>query len=334
MLKKLFKWAAVLFGTIVLVVAGLGAWVALRWDRTWDVPLVHTSASTDPKIIARGEYLVYGPAHCAACHLGSWEEFGRYRAGEKVPLRGGHGFEMPLGKIYSRNLTPCTETGIGRYTDGQLARLLRWNVKPNGQASLEPAMPFGDMAEDDLVAIVSYLRASQPVRAAAPENQWNLLGKVVRTFAPAFKPRKAIHPIAVAPAEAPTKERGAYLARSVANCVGCHTKRNPMDFSAAGPEFAGGFEMEPAPVPGADKSLWFRTPNLTPQPEGALQKFPDRQTFVARFKNGGRQHEGSPMQWESFARMSDDDLGALYEFFKSLPPAPGPTGDPTFRRPG
>jgi hypothetical protein len=50
------------------------------------------------------------------------------------------------------------------------------------------------------------------------------------------------------------------------------------------------------------------------------------------FRLGGRQFAGSPMPWEAFRRMSDADLGALYEFLRSLPPAPGPTGDPTFKK--
>jgi hypothetical protein len=61
-------------------------------------------------------------------------------------------------------------------------------------------------------------------------------------------------------------------------------------------------------------------------------KFPDRETFVARFRVGGRHYPGSPMPWEAFARMSVSDIGALYEFLHSLPPQSGPTGEPTFKK--
>src|SRR5204863_9439223 len=135
-----------------------------------------------------------------------------------------------------------------------------------------------EMSDDDLVAILSYLRSLPPVKNSVPENRWTTLGKVVRSLAPTFKPRREIHPPSVAPAEAPTHERGEYLARHVANCVGCHTPRDPMTFAAVGADFSGGFEMEPMPLPGADPAVWFRTPNLTPAPDGALQKFPDRAT--------------------------------------------------------
>jgi mono/diheme cytochrome c family protein len=193
-------------------------------------------------------------------------------------------------------------------------------------------MPFAEMSDEDATAIISYLRAQPPVRHVVPADDWTSVGKVVKSLAPTFKPRDEPHPPAVAPAEAPTRERGAYLTRSVGNCIGCHTPRNPLTFAAVGPEFSGGMEVGPEPVPGADPNVWFHTPNLTPHPTGSLAKFPDRDTFIARFRLGGRQFASSPMPWEAFRRMSDADLGAIYEYLHSLPPAPGPTGDPTFKK--
>jgi hypothetical protein len=86
------------------------------------------------------------------------------------------------------------------------------------------------------------------------------------------------------------------------------------------PLFSGGNLMEPAAQQGADRSLWFRPPNITPRSGSAVMKFPDRATFVARFKVGGRHYDGSPMPWEAFGRMAPEDIGALYEFLHALPP--------------
>jgi hypothetical protein len=61
-------------------------------------------------------------------------------------------------------------------------------------------------------------------------------------------------------------------------------------------------------------------------------KFPDRETFVARFQRGGRQHAGSVMPWEAFARMTSEDLGAIYEYLHSLQPQDGPTGEAPFKK--
>lgn len=327
----LFRLLKVVAVVLVVAVGALVLYVAFSWNRQYDLPLPAVQASTDPAVITQGEHLVYGPAHCAACHVASWDEAHRVRGGERLPLRGGLPFPLgPLGMIYSANLTPDPETGIGRYSDGQLARVLRHAVLPDGRATLGPLMPYGDMGDDDLTAVVSYLRAQAPVRHAVPARTFTLVGKVIKSFASATLPRFETHPPRTAPAQAATRERGQYLAASVANCVGCHTPRDPGTFEATGPEYSGGFEMEPEPGPGVNLKAWFRTPNLTPAPGSALSTFPDRAAFVDRLLHVGRRHEGSPMPWELYANLSDTDASALYEFLRSLPPSPGPTGYPAF----
>lgn len=331
MARRLLWVLGILLTVVALALAGFGVYVARTWDRVYDAPLPEVRIRTDPAVLARGEYLVYGPAHCVQCHGASFDALQRLAEGVQVPLSGGLKLPMgPLGAVYSRNLTPDPETGIGRYSDAQIARMMRWAVRPDGRATVEPMMPFGNMSEDDLVAIISYLRAQAPVKNAVPPNEWTLMGKVIKSVAGVFKPRTTISPPPTASAQAATKERGEYLARSVANCVGCHTPRDPTTFVATGPEFSGGFEMEPIPMAGIDQTVWFRTPNITPAAGSALMKFPDRETFIARFQKGGRPHPGSTMPWEAFARMTTEDIAALYEYLHSLAPAEGPTGEPGF----
>ena len=72
-------------------------------------------------------------------------------------------------------------------------------------------MPFGDMADEDLAAVISYLRAQPPVRNAVPANEWTLMGKVVKSFMGSMKPRHSISPAPTAPSQAATKERGESL---------------------------------------------------------------------------------------------------------------------------
>jgi mono/diheme cytochrome c family protein len=198
--------------------------------------------------------------------------------GKEVALNGGLPLSLgPLGTMYTRNLTPDKKTGIGRYTDEQLFRMMRHGIRPNGTASMPLLMPFWKMADEDLVAIVSYLRSLPPAENEIPEPDWTFMGKAVRTFAPTFKPIENPDAPAVAPPMAPTIERGEYLARYVANCVGCHTQRDMMTYDAIGPEFAGGMEFEPWPALhkylNVDTTLWLRTPNITPHPNSALAKF-------------------------------------------------------------
>ena len=333
MAKRVAWVMGILSAIVVPALAGLAAYVARTWDRTYEAPLPQVRISTDPAVLARGEYLVYGPAHCVECHGGSLAALEQLSDGVRVPLSGGVKLSLgPLGAVYAKNLTPDPETGIGRYSDAQIARMMRYAVRPDGRATVEPMMPFGDMADDDLAAIISYLRVQPPVRNAVPADEWTLIGKVIKSFMGSMKPRRSISPAPTAPTQAATKERGEYLARSVNNCVGCHTPRNPNTFAATGPRFSGGFRMEAMAFPDADRSIGFRTPNITPKAGSALMKFPDRETFIARFQRGGRHYAGSPMPWEAFARMTTEDVGALYEYLHSLAPADGPAGDPTFKQ--
>jgi mono/diheme cytochrome c family protein len=320
---------AILAGVALITISAAVVHVARTWDKVWDIPLPEISGTTDPEVIRRGEYLVYGPAHCVQCHVPTVADYRKaFQTRTRVPLVGGQRFTAEgLGAVYSKNLTPDPETGIGQYTDGQLARMLRSSVRPDGKASVRALMPFENMSDGDVVAIISFLRSQPAVRHIVPENEVTLAGKIVKSFAPVYRPRENIHPPAVAPADAPTPMRGEYLVRNVANCSACHTKLHPVTFEPVAPEFSGGSEEAPFDVEGADPNTWFITPNLTPAKDSALSKFPDRATFVARFQKGGRQFEGSPMPWESFATMSESDLGAIYGFLHTLMPQPGPTGD-------
>lgn len=331
--RRLFRWAALTF-VFVVVVTSLYVW--RNWDRSYDhIPAPDLHASADPALIARGEYLVYGPAHCVECHVSNFAAYERWAEdGVPVALSGGYEFPIgPLGTLYSKNLTPDPETGIGRYTDAQVARMLRHGVRPDGQASIPLLMPFGNMSDEDIVAIMSFLRAQPPKRHVVPANRWTTLGKVMRTFVAAAHPNLDVHPPRSAPPQKATRARGEYLARSVANCGGCHTAFNELTGAPTAPTFTGGNLMEPAAQAGADRSLWFRPPNITPRDGSALMKFPDRATFVARFKVGGRHYQGSPMPWEAFARMAPEDMGALYEFLHSVAPAGNPSPeDPRIRQ--
>jgi mono/diheme cytochrome c family protein len=329
---RVFKYLSLL---LFVAIAGLSVYVSRNWDRTWDVPEPDLHATTDPAVIARGEYLALGPAHCIDCHVGSVEEYERFAQGTGRPAMAG-GFPLvlgPLGTVYTKNITPDPETGIGRYTDPQIARMLRHGVRPDGISSIPLLMPFSDMSDDDIVAVLSFLRAQEPVRREVPENEWSLFGKVMRSFIAAARPKMDGQPPRMAPPQEATAARGAYLAQSVADCGGCHTPFNQMTGAITGPRYSGGNLMEPAARQGVDLTLWFAPPNITPLKGSALTKFPDRETFVARFRFGGRKYDGSPMPWEAFARMTPEDIGALYEFLHSLPPSGEPAPEePTVKQ--
>lgn len=319
MKRIIVRSAIVLVSLIVVIFVGAFGTVNVRWKRTFaDVPMPAIKASTDPAIIEQGAYLAYGPAHCAYCHTDP-KNWPRLDAGERVPLSGGFKFPVPFGDVYTRNITPDKETGIGNRTDGELARTIRYNVHADGRALL-PFMEFQQLSDEDLTAVISFLRTQQPVRNEIPEVKPNTLGKALYSFV--FKP--------VLPATEPRKtsptglsvERGEYLANAVGNCAGCHSERSMTDGSYLGPKFGGGGKFDNE----KDAKYVFVTPNLTPDPTtGHITKWTE-DDFVARFR-AGEKIPGTPMPWKAFGRMGDDDLRSLYRYLRSLPPVQKDNGD-------
>ena len=137
--KRITLAAAALVALVLVIVIGVSLHAGHVYLREWDVPLPETRAVDDPAVIARGEYLVYGPAHCADCHAPDSAK-ARMFAGEIVPLTGGTGEITFLGDWTAPNLTPDSATGLGAVSDGIIARSLRTGVNREGRN----ALPFKD----------------------------------------------------------------------------------------------------------------------------------------------------------------------------------------------
>ena len=308
--KALLGAGAALLGAVLLFVAATAA----RQHRTFTAPYPAIAASRDPAVIERGRYLVFGPAHCADCH-GDPSQRAAMEAGQEVPLSGGMQFNLPVGTFHVPNITPDPTTGIGRYRDEEVARILRHGVHADGRAVL-PFMPFANLSDRDLTAILSFVKAQRPVAHAVPSHQPNALGRVILAWV--MKPRgPSAPPVADVP-PAVTPDYGKYLVHNVANCVGCHTKVDMRTGEFAGPLLGGGAVHAAL----TDPSLKFVTPNLTPDPRwGWIASWPE-DVFVARVRLG-RQREHSPMPWQAISRMSDGDLRAVYRYLKTVSPVAG-----------
>jgi mono/diheme cytochrome c family protein len=313
-LKNVTKWGAI-------GLAGLGAVLAVAVvvleRRSYDQAEPAIVASKDPALIARGRYLAYGPAHCVDCH-GAPDRRADAQAGREVPFSGGMEFHLPVGTFRAANLTADPDTGIGGVSDGQIARALRYGVSRHGRA-LIPFMPFANLSDEDLTAVLSFVRTLAPVRNPVVTQEPNLLGHVVKAFV--LKPEGPSGPVPRAVPVAATAEYGRYLAHSVANCVGCHTVRDLRTGAFTGPVLGGGLDF----VSEIDPKVTFVSPNLTPAPRTGKITSWTEELFVARFHTG-RGAEGSPMPWSSFRRLSDTDLQAVYRYLRSLPPVEHDTG--------
>lgn len=305
---------------ILIIVLGGGVFVASRQHLTFDTPYPDVTASSDSSVIERGRYIVRDLAGCAACH-GDPAQRAALATGADVPLSGGFVFDIPPGQIYSRNLTSDGETGLGNVPDSAIARALRYGVGYDGRALL-PFMEMQGLSDDDLVAVVAYLRSQPPVRNLVPSHRFRLLGKVLRATVLAQPVGPATTPLARAPRGA-SLETGRYLVESVALCGACHTERSQMTGAFTGPRFGGTTGLTESDDP---EHSW-SPPNITSDPEtGRLGAMTEDQ-FVARFRQG-RVLPGSPMPWQGFARLAEEDLRAIYRYLKSVPPVKNDVGPP------
>jgi mono/diheme cytochrome c family protein len=297
--KKILKWTGIV---LLFIITLLTITTAARQNLKFDAPYPDIKASADTTIINRGRHLVTTTAHCINCHFtGNADSI--IALGKDVPLTGGMVFDLPVGKIYSKNITPDTETGIGKYSDGEIARLLRYGVHANGNAVFD-FMPFHNTSDEDLTAIISYLRAQKPVHNKVPDHNPNLLGYVVKAYM--IKPVGPDGEVPKTVKYDTTATYGRYLAMDVSECNGCHTKRD-MSGGYIGEPFAGGNEIDGV-----------MAPNLTPDSTGRMFGW-SKQNFIDRFRMG-KLNPKSPMPWNSFKRMTDVELTAIYNYLQTVKP--------------
>jgi len=305
---------------LLRILAGLGIliilfviFVYIAGNKKFEAPYPETKASTDSAVIARGKYLVYGPMHCATCHV-PMDKIPEVEAGDIIPLTGGWELDIPPGTFRSRNLTPDMETGIGKLTDGEIARTLRYGVGSDGRPILA-FMPFQEVSEEDLTAVISFIRSQAPVHHTLKHTEFKFLGKALLAIG-VIKPEGMKNPPPVSVIRDSTREYGNYLVNNVANCKGCHTNRSMMTGNFTGPPLAGGHLFEPDAM---SEGYAFVPPNLTPDPEFGVITNWSEEAFITRFRKG-RVYKTSPMPWGSFSRMDEVDLKAIYRYLHSLEP--------------
>lgn len=297
------KWTGIV---LIMILAILFSTVMMRQNLKFEAPYPNIKASKDTAIINRGKHLVYNVAHCADCHS-KVNPDSILALGQEVELSGGRAFHLPIASIYSRNITSDPVNGIGKMSDAEIARALRYGVRADGTALLD-FMPFHNLSDEDLTSIISYLRTQKPVAIPSPENEFKLMGKVIKAF--------LVKPVGPSEEILPTVKKdssaayGKYLAMNAANCAGCHTQRG----------LTGGFTGELMAGGGVIDGMV--TPNLTPDTSGRLTGWTP-EIFVSRFRLG-KLNPKSPMPWNSFKRMSDEELKAIYYFLRSVKPAKTP----------
>jgi len=259
-------------------------------------------------LIERGEYLAKA-ADCMVCHT---TQGGKEYAG-------GLGFKLPFGTLYSTNITPDKETGIGNYTDRDFLNALHVGIRRDG-ARLYPAMPYTSytyITDADALAIKAYLFSLPPVRTAAPANtlafpfnqRWGMM-----FWSAVFKPDTRFEPDS---SKSPEWNRGAYLAEALAHCGECHTPRNLAFALNNRKKFAGAL------------TAGWRAFNITSDKATGLGNWSD-EDLVAYLSNGHATGHGSasgPMGEavdHSFSQFAPEDIRAVVAYLRSVPPVASP----------
>ncbi len=303
--NAVLKWGGVVItGLLTLIPAALLVLALIgfyKLNGQHDNPVANLQVAGTAAQIARGEKLAHG---CVSCHA----------PGDQLPLSGTNfaaKFDFPpMGTLYAPNLTPTGD--IKDWTDGEIIRAIREGVHKTGRSLLiMPAENFRNLSDDDVQALVAYLRSQPATGGPTPTNQFNLLGAV---FLNLSNFRTAQQPVGSVTAPQPgTPEYGKYMV-DVIGCRSCH-----------GDQLQGKVDNgQPGPPPG---------PNLTkivPQwTEGQFMTFfntgqlPDGGTVPTLTLPSGFTEPLMP--WPMVrAVATDDELKAMYAYLHSLPPVEGP----------
>jgi mono/diheme cytochrome c family protein len=307
-------WALLALGAVACVVAGWiiyvpgptafasGSTVALSDYKDGD-PTGVPASLTKSDLVKRGEYLTRA-ADCEACHT--------VKGG--APYSGGLAFKLPFGTMYSPNITPDKETGIGNWTDANFLNAMHKGIAPDG-SRLYPAFPYPSytlLANDDVMAIKAYLFSLAPVHREAPQNSlmfpfnqrwlmvfWSFFYNGDERYRPN-------------PSQSAEWNRGAYLAEALGHCGECHTPRNLMQAVNNKKKFAG-----------AVTAGW-RAYNITQDKTSGIGSWDIETTasFLAHGHAEGLGTASGPMGEAidlSLRHMAPEDIKALVVYLKTIP---------------
>ena len=312
-MKTLLKIVGVL---VVVVLVAAAAGLGYLYASYPNVALTDYRIEATPERLARGKYLNDHVVGCTTCHTQrDWTKFSGPPKLEVIGA-GGEPFNLgPAGMLYSKNITPAA---IGSWSDAELLRAVVAGVAKDG-SPLFPLMPyphFGAMADDDVHAVLSYVRSLKAIENAnIPERKLAFpLNLIVRTM-----------PRAAAPQQRPSPQDkvayGRYMTRS-ALCADCHTPIDDRGTPLPGMDFAGGMEFY-------ETGYRVRSANITPDADTGIGTWTEQQ-FIDKFKafentevatlSEVEKRQNTVMPVTAYAGMTREDLSAIYAFLRTQKP--------------
>ena len=296
-MKRRLKWAGFaaggLLGVIAIALAGLYFLGTAKINKTFDVQVAGVTIPTGEAAIERGRHFVQAIALCERCH---------------TPNLGGEiTDDDPLFGMFAPSNLTSGRGGIGgTFTDIDYVRAIRHGIGRDGKSLLiMPSERFNKISDADLGAVIAYLKSLPAVDNELPDSSLRFVGRIIASMDSGFLPANLIDheaPRPVEPEPGLTREYGQYLAFT---CALCH-----------GENLSGGS------VPGSESNARNAptVPNITP---GGAPGSWSQEQFVRAIRTGvtpsGKVLDGQFMPWPYFARMTDDELQAIWLYLESLP---------------
>lgn len=266
--------------------------------------------------LERGRYLVETVGNCMHCH--SQRDFTKFSGPIIDETKGAGGVAYPkFGTLFSPNITPDSATGIGAWTDDEIARAITQGISRNGD-TLFPIMPYYEynkMCREDVYSIVAYLRTMKPVVNKIPARKLKSpAGPERRQFEFADINTNKL------PSPADTVESGRYLA-AVGACVSCHTPKTEEDHFIKDEYYAGGDMM------GKKFGFIVNSTNITPDTATGIGNW-SKDAFIEKFESyrnpGAYSHDpgkfNTIMPWTILSGIKENDLSAIYAYLRTIKP--------------
>jgi mono/diheme cytochrome c family protein/cytochrome c553 len=308
--KKALKWIGTAILVVAVAVGAVATYVALSPIPSYPVVKVDFPVEVTKERVARGKRSV--EMLCAACHLDSATGG---LTGKKMPDLPGQ-----FGEAWSRNITAHPVKGIGSWTNGEIAHLLRTGISRDGRYTPPWMVKLPNASDEDLRDIIAFLRSDdslvQPVDKDNQESRPSFLTKVLCRVA--FKPFPYPTQEIAAPAKDDKVAYGRYLVNSRLLCFGCHSA----DFKTNDdlhPERSAGFLAGGNPMPDLGGKL-VHTANLTPDAETGIGRWTEEE-FRRALKEGIRP-DNRPLRYPMvpYRPLDDDEVAAVFAYLRSVPP--------------
>jgi mono/diheme cytochrome c family protein len=294
-MKPWIKWTVATAGVVLVLAAGAAAvgyqMADRKMTRKVEVAVAAVPYTSDAHALERGKYL-FESRGCTDCHGAN--------GGGRVFVEDGNGLRIAGPNITAGGVTAS-------YKPEDWVRALRHGLKPGGQPlMIMPSEDYNRMTDQDLAAVVAYVRSLQPQQGGAAIVQLPMPVRVLYGFGAiqdaAAKIDHSRPPAQPVPA-AVNAQHGAYVANM---CIGCH-----------GQHLSGG------KIPGGPPD-WPAASNITPGENSAMTRYKDSAAFIAMLRSGKRP-DGTPikvMPFESLAKLNEVDAQALHAYLQTVPPRP------------